>query len=215
MTRRSVSSSDSPGPRVPMPPPSRDRPFQMPRSRGSWYSSWASSTCTRPSFVRAWRAKMSRISAERSTTRRPVSSSSPRCCRGASSSSETTSSAPSRAHSATISAAFPFPTQVFGSGARRCCTARPATTPPAASTSEASSSSESSASKRARGWSSATRNARSGGSEVSFTLTVSQAVDPPRWGRSSASRRRGGTRSSAAASSGACRGPSMRWRPRA
>src|SRR5436189_4887231 len=53
MIRRSVSSWLSPGPRVPMPPPVRDRCVQRRVSRGSWYSSCASSTWRRPSCVRA------------------------------------------------------------------------------------------------------------------------------------------------------------------
>ena len=68
MRRRSVSSCVSPGPRVPMPPPSCDMALPRPVSRGSMYSSCASSTCSWPSRVRAWRAKMSRISCVRSMT---------------------------------------------------------------------------------------------------------------------------------------------------
>ena len=44
-----------------MPPPSRDSAALAPTSRGSRYFSWASSTCSLPSRVRARRAKMSRI----------------------------------------------------------------------------------------------------------------------------------------------------------
>ena len=66
--RRSTSSLVSPGPRVPMPPPSRDSSGPAPISRGSRYFSCASSTCSLPSRVRARRAKMSRISCVRSTT---------------------------------------------------------------------------------------------------------------------------------------------------
>ena len=70
MRRRSVSSFVSPGPRVPMPPPSRDSAVPDPTSRGSRYFSCASSTCSLPSRVRARRAKMSRISCVRSMTLR-------------------------------------------------------------------------------------------------------------------------------------------------
>ena len=73
--RRSVSILVSPGPRVPMPPPPATRPpacrdidSPQPRSRGSMYCSWASSTCALPSRLRACWAKMSRISAVRSMT---------------------------------------------------------------------------------------------------------------------------------------------------
>ena len=69
MLRRSVSSWVSPGPRVPMPPPSCDMALPRPVRRGSMYSSCASSTCNWPSRVRAWRAKMSRMSCVRSRTR--------------------------------------------------------------------------------------------------------------------------------------------------
>src|SRR6202011_1567119 len=66
--RRSVSSCVSPGPRVPMPPPSCDMARPRPARRGSWYSSCASSTWSCPSRVLAWRAKKSRISCERAMT---------------------------------------------------------------------------------------------------------------------------------------------------
>ena len=61
-SRRSVSSCDSPGPRVPTPPPSRSRCCHMPRMRGRLYSSCASSTWSLPSALTACWAKMSRIS---------------------------------------------------------------------------------------------------------------------------------------------------------
>ena len=68
-SRRSVSSCDSPGPRVPTPPPRRSRCCHMPRMRGRLYSSCASSTWSLPSALTACWAKMSRISCVRSTTR--------------------------------------------------------------------------------------------------------------------------------------------------
>ena len=80
--RRSVSSFVSPGPRVPMPPPSRDNAVHEPTSRGSRYFSCASSTCHLPSRVRARRAKMSRISCVRSITFRSSAASSCRSCAG-------------------------------------------------------------------------------------------------------------------------------------
>ena len=83
--RRSVSSCVSPGPRVPMGalvPAWRLRWVHMPVSRGSRYSYCASCTCSRPSFVRARWAKISRMSPLRSTTRTPSSSSIARACEG-------------------------------------------------------------------------------------------------------------------------------------
>ena len=72
-SRRSTSSCVSPGPRRPMPPPCcRDRCVHICLSRGSEYSSWASSTCSRASGVRARVAKMSRINSLRSSTLTPV-----------------------------------------------------------------------------------------------------------------------------------------------
>ena len=98
MRRRSVSSFVSPGPRVPMPPPSRDSAAPAPTSRGSRYFSCASSTCSLPSRVRARRAKMSRISCVRSTILRPTSSSICRSCAGVSSLSKMTTSTSVSAH---------------------------------------------------------------------------------------------------------------------
>ena len=82
MRRRSVSSLVSPGPRVPMPPPRRDSAAPAPTRRGSRYFSWASSTCSLPSRVRARRAKMSRMSWVRSMTFRSSASSRWRSCAG-------------------------------------------------------------------------------------------------------------------------------------
>ena len=96
--RRSVSSLVSPGPRVPMPPPSRDSAALEPTSRGSRYFSCASSTCSLPSRVRARRAKMSRMSWVRSTTLRPSASSRLRSCAGLSSLSKMTTSTSSSSH---------------------------------------------------------------------------------------------------------------------
>ena len=89
--RRSVSIWVSPGPRVPMPPPMRSRWVHSPRMRARLYSSWASSTWSLPSAVWAWSAKMSRITAVRSTTGvSPSACSRLRSWRGVSSSSQTT-----------------------------------------------------------------------------------------------------------------------------
>ena len=68
MWRRFISSFDSPGPRVPMPPASRDSTKPCPIRRLDWYCSCASSTCSLPSADDARWAKMSRISVVRSTT---------------------------------------------------------------------------------------------------------------------------------------------------
>jgi hypothetical protein len=75
MRRRSVSIFVSPGPRVPIPPPPATLPpacldidAPQPRSRGSKYCIWASSTWALPSRLRACWAKMSRIKAVRSMT---------------------------------------------------------------------------------------------------------------------------------------------------
>ena len=107
MRRRSVSSFVSPGPLVPMPPPSRDSAAPAPTSRGSRYLSCASSTCSLPSRVRARRAKMSRISCVRSMTFRPTIFSISRSCAGVSSVSNTTTSTPVSAHDAASTSIFP------------------------------------------------------------------------------------------------------------
>ena len=75
MCRLSVSSCVSPGPLVPMPPPSRDIATPLPVSRGIRYFSCASSTCSLPSFDLARRANISRISIVRSMVRVSVSAS--------------------------------------------------------------------------------------------------------------------------------------------
>jgi len=68
ISRRSVSSCDSPGPLVPMPPPSLSRWLHCPAKRGKRYWCCANSTWSFPSRVRARLAKMSNISATRSMT---------------------------------------------------------------------------------------------------------------------------------------------------
>ena len=111
--RLSVSICVSPGPRVPMPPPSRSRCVHCPASRGSRYSCWASSTCSRPSRVRARDANTSRISAARSITLRPPSASSRlRCWVGVSSSSHMTVSALSSSQTRLRSSSLPLPRYV-------------------------------------------------------------------------------------------------------
>ena len=143
--RRSVSSCVSPGPRVPMGalvPAWRLRWVHMPVSRGSRYSYCASCTCSRPSFVRARWAKISRMSPLRSTTRTPSSSSIARACEGESSLSITT-----RSHSLFVTISFiscnlPAPRKLRGSGDWRVCKTMATVSAPAVSTSAASSSIE-------------------------------------------------------------------------
>src|SRR5690349_20933653 len=139
MIRRSVSSWLSPGPRVPIPPPVRDRCVQRRVRRGSWYSSWASSTWSRPSWVCACWAKMSRISRLRSMTltfRRPSSAF---CWPGDSSSSAMRISKPVSLFACASSSALPLPTYQFGSTWRRFCHSAPTTSAPAVTASAASS----------------------------------------------------------------------------
>jgi hypothetical protein len=81
----------------------------MPRIRGSWYDSWASSTWSLPSAVWACSAKMSRITAVRSTTRAWSAFSRTRCCVGESSSSQTITSARASDAAARSSSSLPGP----------------------------------------------------------------------------------------------------------
>ncbi len=102
MRRRSVSIFVSPGPRRPTPPPlpparppaCRDIDSPQPRSLGSMYSICASATCALPSRLVACWAKMSRISAVRSTTLTLTAFSSAVSWAGLSSPSQITVSAP-------------------------------------------------------------------------------------------------------------------------
>ena len=150
MRRRSVSSLVSPGPRVPMPPPSRDSAGPAPTSRGSRYFSCASSTCSLPSRVRARRAKMSRISCVRSTTlhvdQRFCSS---RSCAGDSSLSKMTTSTSASAQARASSSTLPLPDEGGGIGLGALLQhAQHDRAAPAASARPASSSRECSASMR-------------------------------------------------------------------
>ena len=140
MRRRSTSSLVSPGPRVPMPPPRRDIALPRPASRGSWYWSCASSTCTCASRPLAFCAKMSRITWVRSSTLRLVALSSSRVWAGVSSRSNTSRSAFSWYASETSSSSLPRPTSVLASTEPRRCRLRAATVPPALRTSSSSSS---------------------------------------------------------------------------
>jgi len=133
--RRSVSSLVSPGPRVPMPPPSWDMDLPRPVRRGSMYSSCASSTWSWPSRVRAWRAKMSRINWVRSRTRQGSAASRLRNWVGERSWSKRTRSASTDAARAAISSTLPEPMRVAGSGRGRRWSSSAATWAPALETS--------------------------------------------------------------------------------
>jgi hypothetical protein len=137
--RRSVSSWVSPGPSVPMPPPWRSKCAQRRVRRGIRYWSWAISTWSLASRVRACRAKMSRIRPERSRIMRPVSSSRRLAWPGERSSSKMIFWTFSRSHSSVSSRTFPPPRRVAGSKFWRCCTSSPATCAPAESARRASS----------------------------------------------------------------------------
>ena len=144
MRRRSVSSLVSPGPRVPMPPPSRDSAADAPTSRGNRYRNCASSTCSLPSRVRARRAKMSRMSWVRSMTRRCRIFSMLRSCAGDSSLSKMTNDSCDSSQAAFNVSSLPEPMSVAGSGRSRSCVNRITGSMSAASASPASSSSASS-----------------------------------------------------------------------
>ena len=130
-----------------MPPPNCDMALPRPVSRGSMYSSCASSTCNWPSRVRAWRAKMSRINCVRSSTRQGSAASRLRSCVGVRSWSKSTRSAswkpqrrqsppPCRSRSA-------WPDRAAGGAAAASAT----TWPPALDTSSRNSARDSSASR--------------------------------------------------------------------
>ena len=121
MRRRSISSFVSPGPRTPIAPPTPAAPAlrvppacwenatPRPVRRGRRYSNWASSTCNRPSRVRACCAKMSNIKAVRSMTRALSIFSRLRCCEGDNSSSKITRSNPNCFSRSPSSCARPLP----------------------------------------------------------------------------------------------------------
>ena len=104
-----------------MPPPSCDISMPRPASRGSMYSSCASSTCSWPSRVRACCAKMSRISWVRSITRVLTSFSMLRCCEAVRSWSNRQHVGGIEAAAPAISSSLPLPIRVAGSGRSRCC----------------------------------------------------------------------------------------------
>ncbi len=161
-SRRSVSSWVSPGPLVPMPPPRRSRCLHRPLNLGRRYSICASSTWSLPSRVCACMAKMSRMSAVRSTTlTSPMIRSRLACCEGVRSSSNTTRVASrSRAMRAT-SSALPEPMNVRGFGFSSFWETVATISAPAVSASRRSSARESSTSQSPGPRSAATRTARS------------------------------------------------------
>ena len=108
--RRSVSSFFSPGPLVPIPPPSLERDRPSPVSMVIRCCSCASSTCRRPSWVEALAAKMSRIRSVRSITFSSISLDKFRICAGDSSSSQMIPVASVSQASSVISASLPLPT---------------------------------------------------------------------------------------------------------
>ncbi len=110
----SISSFISPGPRPPIPPISLDMTLPFPVNRGNRYFSCASSTCTFPSLLWARRAKMSRISWERSITFNSVSSPIAFTWEGFSSWSKMSRVAPLLRALMTSSFNFPSPSRYLG-----------------------------------------------------------------------------------------------------
>ena len=110
--RRSVSTCVSPGPRVPIPPPSRSKCDHCTTSLGRRYWCCASSTCNCPSCVRAWRPNTSKIRAVRSMTFICRADSRFRCWVGVSSSSNITTSACFSLACSCNSSNLPLPTYV-------------------------------------------------------------------------------------------------------
>ena len=218
--RRSVSILVSPGPRVPMPPPPATRPpacrdsdSPQPRSLGSMYSSWASSTCALPSLLRACWAKMSRISAVRSITFTRTTPSRRRSWLGLSSPSQITVSAPASVTISASSAALPDPTYVAGSGLPRRWISASSTSDPAVSASRESSRSEFSAFARVPSVHTPMRTTRSRrSSRYSTSVTSWSSVDIPATLRSAARSSRSSSPGAGAAASPAAAGRSASLR---
>ena len=108
--RLSISNFFSPGPLVPIPPPSLDMERPRPVRRLSLYFNCASSTWIFPSLVVALAAKISRIISVRSMTFVSNICSKFLSCAGDNSSSQTIPVAPSSAIMSAISCTFPVPT---------------------------------------------------------------------------------------------------------
>src|ERR1051325_1580790 len=174
ITRRSVSSCVSPGPRSPMPPRMRERWVHIRVRRGSRYSSCASSTCIFASAERARVAKMSRITSVRSITRTASAFSRLGPCTGDSASSNNSSVAPVSWSTPFSSSTFPCPRYNVGVGASTRWWVRPTTSAPAVSASRPSSSRWSStcatSTEPLRG--APTRNARSTGGWMSISCRI-------------------------------------------
>ncbi len=138
-SRRSVSSWVSPGPRRPIPPFCRSRWVQPRTRRVLMCCSWASSTCSLPSWVRARWAKMSRIRPVRSSTRHSSSRSRLRSWLGLRAWLNMTISASLARTLAAISSSLPLPTNVRGCGAARAPMIYETGSPPADRTSSSNS----------------------------------------------------------------------------
>ena len=161
ISRRSVSSWVSPGPRKPIPPRCRSRWVQPRTSRVDKCVSCAISTCSLPSKERARCAKISRITPLRSSTRQQRSRSRLRSCAGERLRSKSTTSALYCATAALSSIALPTPTKYLGSGlARRADTVSTGTTP----------------AEQTSSWNSAASPGRAGGGSSTLTRT---ARSPP------------------------------------
>ena len=106
-------------PRVPRPPRWRSRCVQPRTRRVERYSSWASSTCSLPSWLRARRPNISRIRRVRSTTGHPSAFARLRSCAGVRSWLKTTISARCSRARRLISLTFPEPANRAGSGRAR------------------------------------------------------------------------------------------------
>ena len=107
--RLSISSFFSPGPLVPIPPPSLDNEFPSPIRRDALYFNCASSTCILPSLDTALAAKISRINSVRSMILHPNSCSRFFNCTDVSSSSQIIPVASVSHNSSLSSVIFPFP----------------------------------------------------------------------------------------------------------
>ena len=112
--RRSVSSFFSPGPLVPIPPPSLDKEARRPTRRALLYRSCANSTWILPSLVVACFAKISRIRSVLSITLHSSSCSRLFICAGESSSSQIMPVASTASIRERTSSIFPFPIYVPG-----------------------------------------------------------------------------------------------------
>ena len=130
-----------------MPPFCRERCVHIRVNRGRMCCSCAISICILPSRVRARWAKMSRISAVRSSTLQSKIRSKLRVCAGLNSSSKITVSTTSCLASSANSPALPLPMKVATCGRSSFCVPSPMMVAPAVVASSASSSIDSFTSK--------------------------------------------------------------------